>query len=324
MGRRVFLSALILVFLQFISIPAAEAISVQDETIMGQKFLESIRKQCTFIDDDFASDYLNDLGQYLIQSVESRPFPFQFYLIKSNSLNAFAGPGGHIFVYSGLIANMDVVDELAGVMSHEIGHVTARHLSARMEQATPMGIATLAGMLAGVLVGGAPGAAIASGTMAAGIQKQLSYSREDERQADQLGFQTMAKAGFDPNGMISTFVNLEKGQWHSADTIPPYLLTHPGGTERISNIESMLSTLNRREDPNGSEGRDQSKKLRELFPYFSHNRRRRKRVSRMKWRQNTRGSWPRTLIPSLAISGSASFGKTGRSMTRQSNSTERL
>lgn len=250
------------VALQFTIVESVEALSVQDETIMGQKFLESVRKQFNLLDDDFGSDYINDLGQYLLQPVETRPFPFQFYVIGDNTLNAFAGPGGHVFMFSGLISTMDTVDELAAVLCHEISHVTARHLSERLEQAKVMSIATLAGMLAGVLVGGKGGGAIASGSVAAGIQKQLAYSREDERQADQMGFQYLSKTGFDPAGMITTLTKLEKGQWQGADVMPPYLLTHPAGPERMSNIESMLSSLEK------GDRKDQAKKFEDLFPFF--------------------------------------------------------
>jgi beta-barrel assembly-enhancing protease len=263
-GSRIRLLVLwVLICLLPFSLPVtAGAISIQDETLMGQKFLESIRRQLEILDDDFASDYMNDLGQYLIQGLETRPFPFQFYVIRENSLNAFAGPGGHIFMFSGLISTMEGVDELAAVLTHEIGHVSARHLSERMSQGTKMNLATLAGILAGVLLGGPAGGAIATGTLAGSIQKQLAYSREDERQADQLGFQYISKSGFDPSGMITTLIKLDKGQYRSADAPPPYLLTHPGGPERISNIESMLSTQSQRET------KEQTKRFRDLFPFF--------------------------------------------------------
>ncbi|RJR33262.1 MAG: hypothetical protein C4576_28380 [Desulfobacteraceae bacterium] len=254
--------SLVLFLLPFCSVGPAGALSVQDESVMGQKFVESVKKQFDLLDDDFAAGYLNDLGQYLVQAAETRPFPFQFYVIDDNTLNAFAGPGGHVFMFSGLISTMSTIDELAAVLCHEAAHVTARHLSERMDQAQKIGYATMAGMLAGILVGGKAGSAIASGTVAASIQKQLGYSREDERQADQLGFQYMLRSGFDPSGMIATLTNLEKGQFHGADVIPPYLLTHPGGTERISNIESMLSTSPK------TENREERKKYQELFPYF--------------------------------------------------------
>ncbi|MEW6664846.1 MAG: M48 family metalloprotease [Thermodesulfobacteriota bacterium] len=259
------LAAVALIFLLWEILPVQQAaafLSTEDERVMGQKFLESIKRQLQFVDDGFSEDYLNDLGQFLLLPMETRPFPFQFYLARDHSLNAFAGPGGHIFVFSGLVSVMDSVDELAAVLCHEVAHVSARHLAERLDQMQKIGLGTLAGMLAGILMGGQAGAAVMSGTVAAGIQKQLAYSREDERQADQLGFQYMSQTGFDPGGMLQTLTKLEKGSWYGANTIPPYLLTHPSGPERMSNIESLLSTLSRKQD------RSETRRFRDLFPFF--------------------------------------------------------
>ncbi|MGD9076294.1 MAG: M48 family metalloprotease, partial [Desulfobacteraceae bacterium] len=121
---------------------------------MGEKFLIQIRQILDFVDDDYAQQYISALGHYLLRPLEIRYFPFHFYLVKDYDLNAFAGPGGHIFVFSGLINEMDNIDELAAVMCHEIAHVTARHLAHRMEQSKNLGWATLAGLLAGILIGG--------------------------------------------------------------------------------------------------------------------------------------------------------------------------
>jgi predicted Zn-dependent protease len=182
--------------------------------------------------------------------------------VRDNNLNAFAGPGGHIFFYTGLIDLMDDVDELAAVMAHEIGHVSARHLSNRIEQNKAMSIAVLAGMLAGALMGGKAGGAIATGTMAAGIQKQLSYSREDERQADNLGFKYMDESRFSPSGMIAVMKKLEKAAPGGTDSIPPYLLTHPAGPERVSTSEALMTQFSPK--PESRESTD----FRKLFPYF--------------------------------------------------------
>jgi predicted Zn-dependent protease len=182
--------------------------------------------------------------------------------VRDNTLNAFAGPGGHIFFFTGLIDMMDGVDELAAVMAHEIGHVSARHLSNRIEQNKAMSIAVLAGMLAGALMGGKAGGAIATGTMAAGIQKQLSYSREDERQADNLGFKYMDESRFNPSGMIAVMKKLEKAAPGGTDSIPPYLLTHPAGPERVSTSEALMTQFSPK--PESRESTD----FRKLFPYF--------------------------------------------------------
>ncbi len=240
----------------------AYALSIEDEKIMGQKFFTQIRNHFHLIDNDFANQYMFDIGQYLIRPMEPKYFPFNFHLIKDNSLNAFAGPGGHIFFFSGLIAGMDEVDELAAVMCHEIGHISARHLAKRIEQNKKIGMATLAGVLAAIFVGGEAGSGLAIGSIAAGIQSQLYYSRKDERQADQLGFKYMKAGGFDPKGMIITLNKIEQGSWFGTEKIPAYLLTHPTGPERMANLDSMLSDF--KPDP----PKKKAERFRVLFPFF--------------------------------------------------------
>lgn len=238
----------------------AWAISVEKEREAGEKFLAAIRQHAEFADDDFVNEYINDLGQYLIRPVETQPFPFRFYVIKDYTLNAFAGPGGHIFLYSGLIDMMDGIDELASVICHEAAHIAARHLSHRIEQSKKIALATLAGILAAVFVGGDAAGAIMTGTMAAGMQAQLSYSREDERQADQLGFKYMVDSGFSPAGMIKVLNALQRTPLGGSARVPPYLLTHPSGPERIANIEAMLTGYQAPPaDP-------EAMRFRELFP----------------------------------------------------------
>ena len=240
----------------------ASPLSTEEERKLGQKFMTMIRKHFDLVDDDFANEYINDFGHYLISPLETRHFPFRFYVIKNNTPNAFAGPGGHIFLFSGLIEAMDEVDEVAAVICHEIGHVTARHLANRIDQSKKIGLATMAGMLAAILIGGKAAGAIMTGSVAAGIQAQLHYSRNDERQADQLGFKYMDEAGLDPSGMVRALKNIGKGQWFGTDRVPRYLLTHPGGTERMSNIDIMMSNFTPRP------GKEQTAKFRGAFPFF--------------------------------------------------------
>jgi predicted Zn-dependent protease len=238
------------------------ALSIDEESEAGEKFSEEVRRELTMFDDAFCDGYINDLGQYLTSFLETKPFPFHFYIVKQNELNAFAGPGGYVFFYTGIIREMDSVDELAAVMSHEMAHVSARHISEMIEQNKLVTIATIAGVLAGALIGGKAAGAVMTGSMAAGMQKQLSYSRNDERQADQLGFRYMDEAGFDPEGMVITQKKLERASWVDANAIPPYLLTHPGGPERVSTMEIMLKHY-----PKRPENRETAK-FRRLFPYF--------------------------------------------------------
>jgi predicted Zn-dependent protease len=242
--------------------PKAFALSVEDEKLMGRKFVAYIREHFEFVDNDFVNHYINDLGHYLIKPLKPKYFPFDFYVVKENSLNAFAGPGGHIFFFSGLIGSMDTVDELAAIMCHEIGHVSARHIAERIELNKKIGFATLAGVLAGALIGGKAGGGLIAGTMAAGIQTQLHYSRNDERQADQLSFTYMKAGGFDPNGMIVMLNKIQKESWLGSDKVPAYLLTHPTGPERMANLDSMMTTY--APDP----PRNETTRFREFFPFF--------------------------------------------------------
>jgi predicted Zn-dependent protease len=236
--------------------------SIEEEKDLGRRYLVELKQHVQLADDAFIEEYINDLGNYLVQSLETKPFDFNFYVIADNQINAFATPGGHIFIYTGLIELTENIDELAGVMCHEIAHVSLRHISDRIEKAKKVGLATMAGLLLGAMIGGDAADALITGSVAAGQQKMLSYSREDERQADQIGFTYANKAGFDPSAMISTLTKLQQDQW-GIHEIPPYLLTHPLGPERMSNIEALLGSF-----PPFSEHKEATKSLRRLFPLF--------------------------------------------------------
>ncbi|MCF8063479.1 MAG: M48 family metalloprotease [Deltaproteobacteria bacterium] len=240
----------------------AAALSLEDEEKLGREFVADVKKHFPLVEDEFALDYLNRLGGYLAGAVETKPFPFSFYLIPRNEMNAFAGPGGHIFFFTGLIESMDTVDELAAVASHEMAHITARHLSKRIEQNKKLSMATLAGVLIGALVGGEAAQAIMIGSAAAGAQAQLAFSRTDERQADQLGFQYMRRTGFDPAAMIEVLKRMQSAQIYGTDKVPAYLRTHPTGPERMANMDNLLSS--------GSQGAgtDAEERLRSEYPLF--------------------------------------------------------
>ncbi len=234
--------ACILLLLPCLRTAHGGGLSIKKETELGEKFLAQIKARFQFLEDDFAKKYLNDLGSYLAGSLETKPFPLRFYILKENELNAFAGPGGHIFFFSGLIEAFDDLDQLGAVLCHEMGHISARHLSERIEQAKRIGLATLAGILAGILIGGEGAKALITGSVAAGIQAQLHYSREDERQADQLGFKYMTASCLRPDAMIEVLKKFHTHQWTSPGKAPSYLLTHPTGPERMANLDSMLKT----------------------------------------------------------------------------------
>jgi beta-barrel assembly-enhancing protease len=240
----------------------AAPLSLDEEGELGREFLADVRRHFTLVDDDFALDYLNELGDYLAERVDARPFPFRYYIIRKNDLNAFAGPGGHIFFFTGLIEAMETVDEFAAVMSHEMAHLAARHLSKRIEQSKRIGLATMAGILVGALIGGEAAQAVMIGSAAAGAQAQLNFSRADERQADQLGFSYMRRSGFDPSAIVQVLSRIQSAQVYGTDRVPAYLRTHPTGPERMANIDSLLAAGG---EPVGSET---ERRLREQYPLF--------------------------------------------------------
>lgn len=235
--------------------------SIDEETKLGKEFLLSVNKELAIIDDPFVNEYLSDLGNYIGQFQDTKPFDLDFYVAKNSELNAFAGPAGHMFFYSGIINAMDEVDELASVISHEIGHVTARHLAGQQDKYSKVAFGTLAGMLAGVLIGGDAGEALLVGSSAAAQQAMLSYSRDDEREADQLGFKKAYLAGFKPDAFIKALARLQQSQWGS-EQIPAYLSTHPVDSERMSNLEIISRQYS------GSNNTEKAEYFRRLYPLF--------------------------------------------------------
>ena len=233
--------------------------SIEKEEKLGSQYLAEVKRQVNIVDDDFTQEYINNLGSYLASHLDSRPFPFNFYIINDKQLNAFSAPAGHIFIYTGLIEVMDI-DQLAGIICHEMSHVTLRHISNQAEKGTLVSLATMAGILAGAMLGGDAADAMIVGSLAAGQQVMLSYSREDERQADQVGFKYANDSGFDPSAMIGALTKIQQGQYN-INEIPAYLLTHPLGPERMSNIESMLRIFS----PNPIE-KDNTEPFREDYP----------------------------------------------------------
>jgi len=259
--ENILLSA-ISIFLVLFSCPSWNfAMSIDDENKLGKEFLESVKKELATLDDTFVNQYLTDLGNYLGQFQDNKPFGLTFYVTKENQLNAFAGPAGYIFIYSGLINIMDEADELASVISHEIGHVSSRHLSRQSDQGQLASIGVMAGMLAGALIGGDAGEALMIGSYAAGTQAMLSYSRDDEREADQLGFKKAYLAGFKPDAFVSALSKLQQGQWGVNQT-PAYLLTHPVDSERMANLTAMSRIY---PEPEKSE---EAERFRRLYPLF--------------------------------------------------------
>jgi predicted Zn-dependent protease len=214
-------------------------LSVEKEKQIGEEFLLEVQQEVPIVKDPFLTSYINQLGRKLVAQIGPQPFHYRFFIVDDPSMNAFAVPGGYIFIHSGLIRMADREGELAGVMAHEISHVYCRHMSKMMEKSRVVSIASLIGALASVFLGGA-GVPLMVGSMAAGESAMLKYSRDNEAEADATGFKWMVKAGYNPRDMVTIFNKMNKQRWLEGGKVPIYLSTHPDVDNRIVELSHQL------------------------------------------------------------------------------------
>ncbi len=231
-------------------VPSVHALTVKEEKELSKEYMRVLKRYFKFVDDPVIVDYVNDIGQRILAKMPPQPFDYNFYVIEQEVFNAFATPAGHIFVYSGLIAAMDREEQLAGLLAHEIGHVKSRHISEKIERAENLQKAAYVGMIAGfaAALAGAPeaGQAMMMGSMAGSHSMMLAYGRGDESEADQLGLNSMYRAGYDGAGMVEMFEILRSKQWFGADEIPTWVMTHPAVEERIIYVRNRVEAYNRK------------------------------------------------------------------------------
>ncbi len=242
--KKVTVFFLFFLFLNVIIPNTVFSISIKQEEELSKEFLESVFKHLVIIKDPHVVNYINSVGNKLVAALPPQPFKYHFYVIKQDVYNAFAGPGANIFINSGLIEAMETEEELAGILGHEIAHAFCRHISLRIKKAKKTNLTTLAGLAAGILlgIGGSADAASAVivGSVAAGQSYALAYSRENERQADQIGFELIISAGYDGTGLVKVLKKIRDKNWFGPEQIPTYLTTHPATKNRIINISTWL------------------------------------------------------------------------------------
>ncbi len=212
------------------------------EKKIGQQIMHEIRWQSTaYLDDPDVEAYLNQLGGRLTAVSNDPGFGFQFFAIDEPSINAFAMPGGYIGVHAGLILAAKSESELAGVLAHEVSHVTQRHIARQVYQSQKVGIASMVAMGLALLAARSSsqvaGAAIA-GSQAGAMASQLAFSRDFERESDRLGFDTLQRAGFDVRGMSLFFERLQQATRLYENNATAYLRTHPLTVERLSDMQN--------------------------------------------------------------------------------------
>lgn len=225
---------------------ARAELSPQVERRIGESIMNEIRlREPSYVDDPELNDYLNGLGRRLVESSANPTGDFSFFAIRDNSVNAFAMFGGYIGVNTGTILTAQTESELAGVIAHEISHVTQNHLARQMAKEKQNTIPSLIAMAVGILAARSnTDVAMATVTSAqAGlIQSQLAYSRDFEREADRGGYQTLLKAGFDVRGMGDFFERLQKAGRLYDNNAPVYLRSHPLTVERISDMQNRAQS----------------------------------------------------------------------------------
>ncbi|MDD9301204.1 MAG: M48 family metalloprotease [Desulfobacter sp.] len=228
----------------FIFSPRAFAISIPDEQKMGTQFMEMIEEQDLILHDPVVVKMINTVGRHIVDILPAQPFHFDFNMINDNTFNAFAGPSANIFIHRGLINSLDTMDELAGIMAHEVAHAASRHVSQSIDRSKIVTIGSLAGILAGVLIGssssGDAGSALTIGAMAAGQSSMLSFTRDNETEADQKAVLFLEKTGYSPQGLLSALIKIREADYQGIEGIPDYFKTHPGTGSRIAHLAGIL------------------------------------------------------------------------------------
>lgn len=217
-----------------------KGLSVEKEKQIGEQFLLELQQEVPLIEDPFVTSYINRLGQKLVAHIGPQPFNYRFYIIQDPSMNAFAVPGGYIFLHTGMIMMAEREGELAGVMAHEISHIYCRHMAKMMEKSRAVTIASLVGAMASIFLGGALAQPLLVGAMAGGQSAMLAYSRDFEAEADATGFKWMLKAGYNPRDMVSMFNKMNKQRWFEGGKTPLYLRTHPFTDDRLVELAHQL------------------------------------------------------------------------------------
>ncbi len=224
---------------------SASDLSPQNERRIGESIMRDIRRDTAYVEDAEVLTYLDELGRRLSANAGDMRQDFEFFAVRDATLNAFALPGGYIGVHTGLILAAQSESELAGVVSHEIAHVTQRHIARMVGKQGQATLASLAALVVAILAARSnpqmSEAALATGA-AVGVQTQLNYTREFEREADRIGMQILDSSGLDLQGMTSFFERLQQFGRLYENNAPAYLRTHPLTTERIADMENRAAS----------------------------------------------------------------------------------
>ncbi len=212
---------------------------------LEKEFVEQINQSPLIIRDPLAKQYISHLGERLAQHGGlANP---DFFIVKSDEINAFAGPGGHIGVNTRLILASDNESELAGVMAHEMAHVRLHHLYRMLEHEKQMKVPMLASLLAAIALGvvnPAMGTGALIATLGGFAQSDINFVRSNEKEADRIGVDVLSKSGLDPRGMANFFKKMQLNtRYYYTDNVPAILRTHPIDADRIAETENRTASM---------------------------------------------------------------------------------
>jgi beta-barrel assembly-enhancing protease len=223
------------------AVGALQLISVRDEIALGRQAQQEVRRQVPELRDATISRYVESLGRRLASHADGPRYPYSFDVADKRDINAFALPGGPIWVHRGAIDAAQNEAQLAGVLAHEIAHVANRHAA---DQVTKGTFANAGLGVLGALLGGSGGAQLAQ--LGAGIAAQatmMKFSRDAEREADMKGLSYMKRAGYDPRGMVEFLQVLRAHQGRDPGSVQSFFASHPAPAERVSRLQQEAGRL---------------------------------------------------------------------------------
>lgn len=224
-----------------LSDPVNQTLSPERERALGEDIMRRLRVQLPLLQDTWSNAYMNQLGQRLVNTLDE-PQRYQFFIVDDPQLNAFALPGGFIGINAGMIAAADTESQLLSVVAHEIAHVQQRHIARAYTSQSNASVATLAGVIASLLLASAnpsAGQAALTSTLAYSYQSQINFTRENEYEADRMGLQILRRAGYDTQAMSEMFaIMLKRNRLNTSEGLE-FLRTHPLTNHRVAEAQRL-------------------------------------------------------------------------------------
>ncbi len=225
---------------------ASDVLSNSEEREYAENLIRQMRAYELLDEDPLINDFFSDMGYNLAANSDQPEAAFTFVVLDQPIVNAFAAPGGVIALYSGLILLADSQDEVAGVLSHEIAHITQLHMYRAFEKGKEMNVLAMLAMLGLILASGGNGEVIQGaviGAQAVAAQAQINFTRHNEVEADRVGIRTLSAAGYDPQGMADFFEKMGQNSRANGEGPPEFLRTHPVSVNRIAEAKSRIQNM---------------------------------------------------------------------------------